>query len=130
MSRVDVRRDLPIAGTHLTELQLQEMWYCHIEQIDPRLGKMYREHKRLFPRSRRDLIQYFTEQDLGTQATNTERESPLSDGQVRGDSGVRARVHEDGSCGEDSPEPDHPSEYPQPSGSPVGEVQDSQGSPI
>lgn len=62
MARVDVRRDMPVEGTHLTELELQEMWYTHCEAMIP--GWLGRSHKRLFPRSRKDLIQYYTEQDL------------------------------------------------------------------
>lgn len=66
-SRVDVKRDQPVEGTHLTELELQEMWYLHCESIAEAGGppSFHRAHKRLFPRSRKDLIQFFTEQSLG-----------------------------------------------------------------
>lgn len=73
MSRVDVKRDQPVAGTHLTEPELQEMWYQYCESLAKSGGppSYHRAHKRLFPRSRRDLIAYFTEQSLG--------QTPISD---------------------------------------------------
>lgn len=61
-----VNRTMPIEGTHLTELELQEMWYQHNEKIAAEGGPVshHRAHSRLFPRSRRDLIDYYTQQDL------------------------------------------------------------------
>lgn len=64
-----VRRDTPLEGTHLTEMQLTEMWYDHMERVAQRNGtkSYHREHLRLFPRSRKDLIQYYTRLDLERQ---------------------------------------------------------------
>ena len=66
MARVDMRQDVPIEGTHLTELELTEMWYQYCEETAYMMGSTcnHRKHKRLFPRSRKDLIAYFTEEDL------------------------------------------------------------------
>lgn len=62
MSRVDIKRDTPLPDTHLTELQLTELWYDYQERM---LGNSRpRQQKWLFPRSRKDLIQFFTQQDL------------------------------------------------------------------
>ena len=61
-----VRRDTPVPGTHLTELELTEMWYQDHERLTAALGNEshYRAHGRLFPRSRTDLIQYYTRLSL------------------------------------------------------------------
>lgn len=63
-SKQVVSRTQPVPGTHLTELQLTEMWYQHMEQLNP--DCIHRAVSRLFPRSRVDLIQYYTEQDLAS----------------------------------------------------------------
>lgn len=61
-TKVVVSRTTPVPDTHLTELQLQEMWYRDMEALDP--NSNHRAIGRLFPRSRKDLIEYYTQRDL------------------------------------------------------------------
>lgn len=79
-SKVVVDRTTPVPGTHLTELELQELWYQDMERLNPQSN--HREIGRLFPRSRKDLIQYYTQKDLETRGNSDQaepRQNPVSD---------------------------------------------------
>jgi hypothetical protein len=54
----------PAPRTHLSREQLTEYWYVHLEKVDAVVAARYRQNRVLFPMSRHDLIEYYTQWDL------------------------------------------------------------------
>jgi hypothetical protein len=49
--------------THLTDDQLREYWLSDLARLDAAMAERYRTNGVLFPKSRFDLIEYYTELD-------------------------------------------------------------------
>lgn len=106
MADANMKRDVPLEGTHLTELELTEMWYQYCEDMAFQMGSTchHRAHKRLFPRSRKDLIAYFTQKDLENGRDKAGEVLQIQDSNIPGgesSSGQAESESNDGGLGSD-----------------------------